>query len=425
MKHKRIYPQLLKMIENNESDNFHKEKDLRVMISFEDTTKRDKFLSNHPDLKILKKFDIIPSINLHLTFDQIKSLENEELIKIIEEDQKLHLSILEVNEILDLSDYRTSQISYSGKNIKIGIIDNGINKIYDSISDIDVKKFNYESNTRNLIAKKTEISHGTIMACIIGNQYRDKDYNYIGIAPNAKFIDFNIPVSNNEYYFSHILEIFDSINLKFIEIDILFIPFTTSNPSDGNDLLSQACNLLVDKGIIIVCPVGNFGPKAYTVGSPSAAQKVITIGSLTKNLTVSNFSSRGPTLDERLKPDFCLPGSKIKIPLSNELNVRVSGTSVSAAFCVGIIALIKEFNPNASYSDVFDIMKQVCIDLNYQKYSQGHGLINIVNIFKKLDLYQEKIIPYNYLLKRSFKITIEFMLILILFYYLVYFFTSL
>ena len=423
MKYEKIYPHFLKKIENKEGNILDKEKELRVIISFEDISKREIFLSKHTNFRILKKFDIIPSINLHLTFEQIKSLEKEELIKFIEEDQRLYLSILEVNEILDLSNYRTSQIFYTGKNVKIGIIDNGINKTYDSISDIDIDKFDFIDEKVSVVTKKTDISHGTTMASIIGNQYKDSYYSFLGIAPNAKFIDFNISVSNNEYYFSNILEIFDLINSQSIKIDILLISFTTLHPSDGNDILSLACDLLVDKGIIIVCPAGNFGPESYSIGSPSAAKKVITVGSLAKNLDISNFSSRGPTLDERLKPDFCLPGSKIEIPLSNELGIRVSGTSVSAAFCVGIIALLKEFNPNASYNEILNLMQKASSDLSYDQNSQGYGIINIVNVFKKLDLYQEKVLPYKDLIKRSFKFTIEFTFILILIYYIFYFFS--
>ena len=415
---KKIYPYFLeKMQKSNSKEEF------RVIISFEDTTKRDDFLSRHKNLAILKKFDVVPSINLHLTFEQIKNLEKDELIFNIEQDQKLYLSILDVNEILELNDYRKSQISYTGRNVKIGIIDNGINKTYDSISDIEIDEFDFIDEKESVVIKKTDISHGTTMASIIGNQYKDSYYSFLGIAPNAKFIDFNISVSNNEYYFSNILEIFDLINSQSIKIDILLISFITLNPSDGNDILSLACNLLVDKGIIIVCPAGNFGPESYSIGSPSAAKKVITVGSLTKNLDISNFSSRGPTLDERLKPDFCLPGSKIEVPLSNELGIRVSGTSVSAAFCVGIIALLKEFNPNASYNEILNLMQKASSDLSYDQNSQGYGIINIVNVFKELDLYQEKVLPYKDLIKRSFKFTIEFTFILILIYYIFYFFS--
>ncbi|MFX0041987.1 MAG: S8 family serine peptidase [Candidatus Hodarchaeota archaeon] len=418
-----IYPYFLKKIENKEGNIPDKEKAFRVIISFDDIPKRDNFLSKHTNLRILKTFDIIPSINLYLTFEQIKSLEKEKSIKNIEEDQRLYLSILEVNEILDLSDYRMSQISYTGKNVKIGIIDNGINKTFDSISDIELEEFQFIGENLSTVTKKTDITHATTMASIIGNLYKDNYNNFIGIAPNAKYIDFDISVSDKKYYLSNILEVFDLIYSQNIKLDILLISFTTSHPSDGNDILSLACNLLVEKGIIIVCPAGNSGPDPYSIGSPSAAKKVITIGSLSKSLTISNFSSRGPTLDERPKPDFCLPGSKIEVPLSDKLGIRASGTSVSAAFCVGIIALLKEFNQNISYNEILDIMQKASSDLSYDKNSQGYGIINIVSIFQNLDLYQEKILPYKHLIKRAFKFTIEFAFILVLIYYIVYFFS--
>lgn len=411
---KKIYPGFLRRIEE-----FDKNDEVSVIISFEDNKKRDNFLSKNKNLDLLHKFNFLPLINLNLTIEQVKNLDKDDLIKNLEEDQKLYHSILEVNDILDLNEYKQSQIYFTGKDVKIGIIDNGINKNYDSVSDITIEVYKFAKGN------KQEISHGTIMANIIGNQYLDSNYNFVGIAPNAIFFDFDLSNSNNRYQFSDILKIIDLIITQDIKIDILFIPFTTANPSDGKDILSMICNMLVDKGIIVVCPAGNFGPENYTIGSPGAAEKVITIGSLTKDLSISNFSGRGPTLDDRLKPDFCLPGSKILIPLTDKLSINVSGTSVSAAIGVGIIALIKEFNPEASYSDILEIIKQASIDLDYQENSQGYGMINVVNIFKKLDLYHEKIIPYNYLLKRSFKTALEFFIILILFYYVFYFFTSL
>ncbi|MFX1409609.1 MAG: S8 family serine peptidase [Promethearchaeota archaeon] len=393
-----------------------KGEEIRFIVSFEDISKRETFLSKQKDLKILKKFDFIPSINLYLTSQKVKDLEKNNLIRTIEEDQKLYPCIFDVLEILELNNYRKSHISYTGKNVNIGIIDNGINKRFEAISDIILNEFYLTKR------KVQEITHGTIMATIIGNQYRDNEGIFLGIAPNAKIIDFNISNSDNEYYFSSVLEILDLIISQNIEIDIIFIPFTTINSSDGTDILSLACDSLVNKNIIIVCPAGNFGPNDHTIGSPGAAKKVITIGSLTKDLSVSNFSGRGPTLDDRSKPDFCLPGTKILIPLSNELNVKVSGTSVSAAIGVGIIALIKEFNPNTSYSDVLEILKKATIDLDDDKTSQGNGIINIVNLFKNLGLFQEKIIPYNNLIKKSFKITIGFILFFVILYYFVYFF---
>ena len=350
--------------------------------------------------------------------EEITNYEQEILIKHIEEDQRLFLSMLDVIEILELDDYKNSHISYTGKYVNVGIIDDGINKNIGSIS----KNFKGEEKINKIKNKEKEITHGTIIASIISNQFKDVYDNYIGIAPDVNLIDFNISNPYQEYFFSNVLDVLDKINKEKINIDILLISLSTKEPSDGKDILSLACNLLVDNGLIIVSPAGNFGPKSYTIGSPGAAQKVITIGALTKELTVPNFSGRGPTLDERSKPDLFLPGFNVIVPLSNQLRVRVIGTSVSASIGVGIVALIKEFNPKISYNEIIDLIKKSKLDLGYEQTAQGLGTVKISELFKKLDLFHEKLVPYNYLIKKSIKVTIEFLILVIIVFSLFNFF---
>jgi subtilisin family serine protease len=52
----------------------------------------------------------------------------------------------------------------------------------------------------------------------------------------------------------------------------------TSGSSDGTDTVSQAVNRAADAGIIPVVAAGNAGPAPYTLGSPGAAEKAITMG---------------------------------------------------------------------------------------------------------------------------------------------------
>ncbi|KKK96294.1 hypothetical protein LCGC14_2664210, partial [marine sediment metagenome] len=205
-------------------------------------------------------------------------------------------------------------------------------------------------------------------------------------------------------------------------LNILLLPFITLDPSDGKDILSLSCNALVGKKILIVSPAGNFGPESHTIGSPGAAKKVITFGTLEKEIIIPEFSGRGPTLDERVKPDFCLPGSKIKLPLSSKLYLSVTGTSISASIGVGIIALILEYNPEISFEEIKKLLEKSSLDLNYDINAQGNGIITIPRIFKSLDLYHEKIVPYSYLLKKSLKLSIEFLIVLIFVFYFVLFF---
>ena len=401
-------------------DTQNNDQQFRILISFENLSNREKFIEKYKDLNILGKFDLIPSIYTNLEKDQIYHFEKEKLIKQIEEDQKLHFSMLEVSEILGLNDYQNSHIIYRGRNINVGIVDDGINE---NLSAIPKLKYilNGNEETNNDEIPKNEITHGTIMASIISNQFKDINDNFIGIAPNVNLMDFKLSKLGEEYHFSDVLKIFEKIKKDQIKIDILLISLTTQEPSDGKDILSLACNQYVNDGLTVVSPAGNFGPESYTIGSPGAAEKVITVGALTKELTIPSFSGRGPTLDERVKPDLCLPSSNIIVPLSNNLRVRVTGTSASASIAVGIIALIKEFNPQISYNALIDLLKTSRLDLKFDPNAQGLGTIRISDLFEKLDLFHERLVPYSYLIKRSFKSAIGFLALFLLVFYLFYF----
>jgi serine protease AprX len=410
-----IYPLFKKKLEDQPNIQF------RIIISFIDNLTRDKFIKKYVDLKILKKFNFIPSVYVDLTKDQILDLEKDELIKQIEEDQKLHFAMLDVMEILELDEYQYSHISFKGSNITVGIIDDGINKDFPALSNTQ-HFFDLGKNSNKLKIREKEISHGTIMAGIIGNQFKNADNECIGVAPNVNLIDFKLDNSKPEYFFSDILRIFEKILKDKIGIDILLISLTTIEPSDGKDILSVACNLLVDSGLIIVTPAGNYGPKKYSIGSPGVAEKVITIGALTKDLIIPDYSGRGPTLDDRMKPDLCLPGSNVTIPLSNNLRINVTGTSVSASIGVGLIALIKEFDPKITYKEIMDLFSKSSLDLNYEQTSQGLGTVKVTDLFNELDLLHEKLVPYNYLIKKSITISIEILILLLFLFYLFYFF---
>ena len=59
---------------------------------------------------------------------------------------------------------------------------------------------------------------------------------------------------------------------------------------------------------------------------------------------VASFSSRGPTLDGRLKPDIVAPGEFVVTAAPGACNQRsTSGTSVSAAAVAGAAAIVHQY----------------------------------------------------------------------------------
>ena len=65
----------------------------------------------------------------------------------------------------------------------------------------------------------------------------------------------------------------------------------------------------------MIVAVGNSGPNAGILGSPTNANNIITIDSTRLNIRVvhvpSTFSSRGPTMDYQIKPDVVVYGSNV------------------------------------------------------------------------------------------------------------------
>ena len=130
------------------------------------------------------------------------------------------------------------------------------------------------------------------------------------------------------------------------------------------------------------------GDYYYGVGMPANTKKLITVAAhqsefkLTNgNLaggTIAGFSSYGPTIDGRLKPDISAPGVGVVSSLSSFTNAYVaptnvvqtisfngrdyrfamfSGTSMSAPMVTGIVALMLQANPWLSAAQVKDIIR--------------------------------------------------------------------
>lgn len=131
------------------------------------------------------------------------------------------------------------------------------------------------------------------------------------------------------------------------------------------------------------CVLGN---DEYGIGGPQAISKeVITVaahrgeypapGGGENGGQLSSFSSKGPTADERRKPDISGPGQDVCSsvnsydpnpgPVVETITkdgrdytfVRYSGTSMSGPAVAGVVALMLEANPNLTAREVKDILR--------------------------------------------------------------------
>ena len=83
-----------------------------------------------------------------------------------------------------------------------------------------------------------------------------------------------------------------------------------------------------------------------TVTEPGNAGAVLTVSAYDSNTGGLYLdSSRGFTVEEKVKPDLSAPGVSVRGPVKGGLYSAKSGTSVAAALAAGIALLLLEYNP--------------------------------------------------------------------------------
>jgi hypothetical protein len=100
------------------------------------------------------------------------------------------------------------------------------------------------------------------------------------------------------------------------------------------------------KDFLNIIAAGNEGAGSKTLGNPSIAKNILTIGATergTASNTIAGFSSRGPTQDNRIKPNVMTPGVDIWSSLNTGTSgyTQMSGTSMATPTANGTVGLLR------------------------------------------------------------------------------------
>ncbi|WP_329042888.1 S8 family serine peptidase [Streptomyces sp. NBC_00178] len=167
-----------------------------------------------------------------------------------------------------------------------------------------------------------------------------------------------------------------------------------SPPYAQSDPLTEAVDrLTADHGTLFVIAAGNEGAPAAdyfggTVGSPGIADSALTVGSSTKQDSLSDFSSRGPRIgDFAVKPDLLAPGQDITAARAAGTTmgdpagasyVTASGTSMATPHVTGAVALLAQQHPAWRAADFKAALTSAAKGLpGLTSYDQGSGRLDV------------------------------------------------
>lgn len=203
-------------------------------------------------------------------------------------------------------------------------------------------------------------SHGTHVASIAAGLGKG-DPKYKGVAPGADLVGFQISSSDTKAAaiasVDWILEHQDHV-----PVGISTISFGFGITSDGTDALELAMDKLWEAGVVPFKSTGNSGPEEGTVTIPGGARGILGTASMVTDseggFRLSGFSSRGPTADDRVKPDIAAPGQNIMAAEagSGDGYVALSGTSMASPFAAGVAALVLQADPSLEPEDLRRIL---------------------------------------------------------------------
>lgn len=117
---------------------------------------------------------------------------------------------------------------------------------------------------------------------------------------------------------------------------------------------------------------------AYSLGSPASARQAVAVGAIgAKDRQLADYSSQGPSWDQRLKPEVSAPAGVLSQAYRRVGEERFHGTSAAAPHVSGFAALLRSANPALDGAALRQALLESVEPLGSPRPNNayGHGLV--------------------------------------------------
>jgi serine protease AprX len=328
---------------------------------------------------VSRRFELVAGFAATMQKQQVSRLADLPEVAHIEANAPVHAAVDSAQSSFGLAQARLdagvdgdadgSPDAYSGNDLVAAVIDSGIDVGH---ADLDEGKVIGWTDLVNGIATPyDDHGHGTAVSAVLaGDGDARPDRRYLGVAPGAALVGIKVLDGRGSGTVGDVVRGVEFAVAAKDEygIEAINLSLEQAGCSDGTDAVSLAVNTAQAAGLVVVTAAGNQGPGTCTIGSPGAAANAITIGAMSDlgahGFRLAPFSSRGKTLDGRLKPDVVAPGVSITTAQAGTAAGyrALDGTSLAAPFVTGLALLMRDANPQLGPQEVKNAITATAVD---------------------------------------------------------------
>ncbi|PGL67417.1 hypothetical protein CN925_19585 [Bacillus sp. AFS055030] len=258
-------------------------------------------------------------VALTLPANQVKSLLNSKVVKAVYSDYTVHVEPpaqtqteeakeqTKVDSIPFLNIDKLHDQGYTGKGIKVGVIDTGVDYNHPDLKHAYKGGYDFVDNDNNPMettyddwkkSKKSEYlngsayytDHGThVSGTIAGQAENNSDYKVIGVAPESDLYVYRVLGPYGSGTTAAILAGIDKAVQDGMDVINLSLGASINDPLYATSI---AIDNAVLSGVTAVVAAGNSGDALNTLGSPGAAALALTVGASSVPSKVTSFESQ-------------------------------------------------------------------------------------------------------------------------------------
>lgn len=367
-------------------------------------------LKNSDGIQVLAKSKWMNCAFVNGSRENIQNLLNLNFIRTIEfADSAQNMASIELTHIAKL-DVKSEKVNYNygsaltqtemiaidklhmqdflGQGMSIAIMDSGFPNIAENPAFSGLNVQNRLLGTYDFVLRQENVegtgTHGSI---VLSDMAGNLNNTFMGTSPEASYYLFRTefaPTENpvEEAWWVEALERADSLGVDVVNTSLGYRDFDdpaynhSYQDLDGKTTLAaRGANIAFEKGLLIVTSAGNDGQGDFkTVATPADSPNVLSIGAVDANGSYAQFSSIGPTVDGRVKPDLMAQGEATAVVDTSGQIDFVNGTSFSSPIIAGAVACLWQALPTLNNFEIMQLVRESASQFQNPTDEMGYGI---------------------------------------------------